>query len=246
MSDVSLESITAPADDSYVTDRLERWRAVTDWPLMVIAIASLPILLLETREAELDSFDQTLITTVNIFVLVVFACDYIIEFSLARQRHRFVRHEWMSLLIVVAQILALLPALTGVGVLRVLRAGRLLRPLAIVLRGVAIGGTAARRGRSLLLEHATAFALGLAGMTWLTAGAAFTVAEASSDLHSFADGLWWSAATITTVGYGDVYPLTPAGRLIGGFTMIVGISTFALVTAKMAQFLVRDSASETT
>ena len=57
--------------------------------------------------------------------------------------------------------------------------------------------------------------------------------------HSFFDALWWSLATITTVGYGDIYPVTTAGRIIGGFTMIVGISTFALVTAKIAQFLVR-------
>jgi voltage-gated potassium channel len=52
--------------------------------------------------------------------------------------------------------------------------------------------------------------------------------------------LWWSASTITTVGYGDVYPVTFAGPVIGVFTMVVGVSTFALVTAKLAQFLVRD------
>ena len=44
---------------------------------------------------------------------------------------------------------------------------------------------------------------------------------------------------MTTVGYGDVYPITAAGRIVGGFTMIVGISTFAIVTAKIAEFLVR-------
>ena len=48
-------------------------------------------------------------------------------------------------------------------------------------------------------------------------------------------------ATITTVGYGDIYPVTPTGRIVGGFTMMVGISTFALVTAKVAEYLVRSS-----
>lgn len=41
-------------------------------------------------------------------------------------------------------------------------------------------------------------------------------------LQSFFDGLWWSSATITTVGYGDVYPMTALGRIIGAFTMLVG------------------------
>ncbi len=83
-----------------------------------------------------------------------------------------------------------------------------------------------------------------------TSAAAFTVAEdvgVNGRIHSFFDALWRSLSTITTVGYGDIYPVTTAGRIIGGFTMIVGISTFALVTAKIAQFLVRsdgDAATE--
>ena len=92
----------------------------------------------------------------------------------------------------------------------------------------------------MLREHAAGLALSTAGFTWLFSAAAFTVAERGSGRpHSFADGLWWSASTITTVGYGDIYPVTPIGRIIGVFTMVVGISTFALVTAKVAQFLVR-------
>jgi voltage-gated potassium channel len=87
----------------------------------------------------------------------------------------------------------------------------------------------------------------MAGMTWLTSAVAFTLAEdvgVHGRVHSFFDALWWSTETITTVGYGDVAPVTAAGRLVGGVTMVVGISTFAVVTAKIAEFLVRSSATE--
>ena len=57
-------------------------------------------------------------------------------------------------------------------------------------------------------------------------------------MDSFFDALWWSAATITTVGYGDIYPVTAAGRIIAVFTMVVGVSTLAVVTARIAQFLI--------
>ena len=102
-------------------------------------------------------------------------------------------------------------------------------------------------GRTLLRRHAAGVALGVAGMTWLTSAVAFTLVEdvgADGRLHSFFDGLWWSTATITTVGYGDVYPVTGVGRLIGGLTMLVGISTFAVVTAKVAELLVRTAAED--
>ena len=112
----------------------------------------------------------------------------------------------------------------------------------MLLRLVAIGGATAHEGRTYLRKHAASLALGVAALSWLTAAAAFTVVEdvgVDGRIHSFFDALWWSTATITTVGYGDVYPVTVAGRIIGGFTMVVGISTFAIVTAKVAEFLVR-------
>lgn len=98
----------------------------------------------------------------------------------------------------------------------------------------------------MLFRNAGSFALGVAGLTWITSAVAFTLAEDVGEggrLSSFFDGLWWSTTTITTVGYGDVYPVTAAGRIVGGFTMLVGISTFAIVTAKVAEFLVRGDAT---
>lgn len=227
-------------EPSYLTPKMLKWRLLTDWPLMVLAVASLPVLLLEIDKGTLQPSDQHLIDAVNWLVLIAFATDYIVELVLARRRSKYVRHEWASLLIVLAQAVALVPSFTAFGVLRATRAARLFRVFALAARAVVIGGTTAKGGRTLLREHAAGLALGIAGFTWLLSAAAFTVAENGQErAHSFADGLWWSAATITTVGYGDIYPVTPVGRLIGGFTMVVGISTFALVTAKVAQFLVR-------
>jgi voltage-gated potassium channel len=207
-----------------------------------LAIGSLPLLLLEVARDDLTGGDRRFLDIVNVVVLVAFAVDYVTELLLARPKRRYVRGEWTSLLIVAAQAVALIPALTGFGVLRVLRAGRAWRSIAVLARVVAVGGAAAAEGRVILRRHAAAFALGVAGLTWLTSAVGFTLAEdvgATGRLHSFFDALWWSSTTITTVGYGDVYPVTTAVRLIGVVTMVVGISTFAVVTAKVAEFLVR-------
>jgi voltage-gated potassium channel len=232
------------SETGYLTPGLVRWRSATDVPLMILAIGSLPMLLLELKRNELPAGDTRLIDVVNVGVLVAFAIDYVIELGLARNRSRYVRHEYLSLLIVCSQAVALVPSLASIGVLRSLRAARLFRFGVIAARAFAIGGEASRNGRRLIRKHAASIGLGTAAFTWIMSAAAFTIAEdvgVDGRIHSFYDALWWSLGTITTAGSGEFYPVTAAGRIVGGFTMIVGISTFAVVTAKVAEFLVRSS-----
>lgn len=226
----------------YISDRLLRWRKWTDAPLLALAIGTLPLLLLEIERGKLTEADRTFLDVANIIVLVAFAVDYGVELVVCRNRRRYFVKEWTSLLIVLAQGVALLPSLSVVGAFRILRAARSARLFAMIARFVVIGGAAAREGRTILRRHAASFALGAAGLTWITSAVAFTLAEdvgRGGRVHSFFDALWWSSTTITTVGYGDIAPVTAAGRLVGVVTMVVGISTFAVVTAKVAEFLVR-------
>ena len=229
------ESVTV----DYMTPALERWRRWTDLPLVILAVGSLPLLLLDLRRHELTHADQIFLDVVNVVILVAFAVDYVVEFLLACHRRHYLRQEWISPLLVISQALALVPTLAGFGVLRVLRGAR---AISVIARVAALGGIASREGRVILRRHATSLTLGLAGFTWISSAVAFTLAEDVGDsarVHSFGDALWWSAATITTVGYGDIAPITFVGRVVGVFTMVVGISTFAVITAKVAEFLVR-------
>jgi len=228
----------------YMTPRLRTWRKWTDAPLLILAIGSLPLLLLEIERDTLVYGDRLFLDTLNVVVLAAFAIDYVVELALATERPSFVRREWTSLLIVVAQAIALVPGLGAAGSLRVLRGGRAWRVVAVVSRLMAIGGASARDGRALIRRHAARFALSFAGFTLLTSATAFTLAEdvgQNGRVHSYFDALWWSASTMTTVGYGDIYPITVAGRLIAIVTMVVGISAASIVTAKIAEFLVRSA-----
>lgn len=207
---------------------------------MVIAIGTLPVVLLEIIRGDLPESDRLFLDIVNWGVLVVFLLDYLVELVLSKNRKQYVRHEWTSALIVMAQLAALAPALTGATSLKALRGARLARAFASLIRLLAIGGAAAAEGRTLLRRHAASLALGAAALTWVTSAVAFSLAEgvgSKGRVGSFFDALWWSSATITTVGYGDIYPVTAVGRIVGVFTMLIGISAFAVVTAKVADFL---------
>jgi voltage-gated potassium channel len=65
-------------------------------------------------------------------------------------------------------------------------------------------------------------------------------------INSFGKALWWSITTVTTVGYGDVYPVTNTGRIIAVLLMIGGISLVGVVTAALASWIIERVSEEET
>ncbi len=59
-------------------------------------------------------------------------------------------------------------------------------------------------------------------------------------IKSLADGVWWAIVTVTTVGYGDLVPVTPAGRVVGAALILVGFSLFSLFTGLIASVMVEE------
>ena len=225
-----------------ISPRLQSLQNRTDGLLVVIAVGSLPLLLLETISDRLPDGDRNFIFIVNLVVFIAFAIDYIVKLVLSDSKPTYIRTQWLSFLIVISQLLALLPAL---GVLGVLRGVRAIRVLGVIARVIGIGAATKSSGKEFFKKRAMSVASGVAGLTLVSSAVAFTIAEDVGDgrrIHSFFDALWWSAATITTVGYGDIYPVTTAGRIIAVFTMVVGISTLAVVTARIAKFLISTEA----
>jgi len=65
-----------------------------------------------------------------------------------------------------------------------------------------------------------------------------------SNIQSFGDAVWWSIASVTTVGYGDKFPVTADGRVIATFLMVIGIGLFSALTALLAAWVMGDRKNE--
>lgn len=69
-------------------------------------------------------------------------------------------------------------------------------------------------------------------------------ADPASDINTLPDALWWALATVTTVGYGDITPITTEGKLLAAVLMVAGIALLGIVTATLASWLVDRIAEE--
>jgi voltage-gated potassium channel len=213
-----------PAQLSRNSDAYDRFSAAVDGPLMVISIAWLPILIVplatHLRGSTARAFDL-----IDYVVWALFAIEYLSKLYLAPSRKRFFTTHLLDLAIVV------LPFLRPIRVLRVLR---FLRAGTTFTRSTA-------RLRAAFVSHGLHFVLLFAAIVvFACAGIVLGVERnaAGSNIHNFADALWWAIVTVTTVGYGDRFPVTEAGRGVAVLLMLVGIGLIGVITANVASFFV--------
>ena len=86
----------------------------------------------------------------------------------------------------------------------------------------------------------------LAAATAATAGLVGVVVRAidPKDFHSVGEGIWWAIVTLATVGYGDVVPTSPWGRLVGSVVIVIGVTFLTFLTATVTSFFVSTAQNE--
>ena len=208
-------------------ERLTRFERATELPLLFLAIAMVP-LLLAPLVWDLGNRPEDVVLALDWLIWGVFAAEFSIRVFLARgTRIRYIAHHWIDVLIVV------LPFLRP---LRVLRSARVLLFLARALWTF----------RAIFVRRGVRTSIALAASGPIAAAVVVFYAEraAGGTIQSFDDALWWSLATITTVGYGDVAPVTHVGRGVGTFLMLLGIGLFGVLTANVASWFVEQDQRE--
>lgn len=178
---------------------------------------------------KLDEEVQLLLDYIDNLICVVFLADFCLRYRRAQSKLAFMRWGWIDLL----SSIPMLPHLRFGRVFRIVRLFRLLR---------------AFRSTKLLVEYIfsnrtkgtlTSVLLIAVLMLIFSSLAILQVEnEPTSNIRSAEDALWWAFVTITTVGYGDKYPVTTEGRMIAVALMCVGVGLFGTFTAFVASWFV--------
>jgi voltage-gated potassium channel len=199
--------------------RVRRWEHATEWPLVGAAVLFLATYTVVVLDVHMGSPWREICRVIDYTTWGIFALDYLIRLALADRRARYwVRH---------------LPDLAVV-VLPILRPLRLLR-LLLMLRAFNRRATASLRGQIAIYVGGAAILLVFC--------ASLAVLDAERNAHganitTFGDALWWSIATVCTVGYGDRFPVTTEGRAVATGLMLGGIALIGVITASLATWLI--------
>ena len=201
-------------------DLAERIERVTEIPMLLLALAYVAAFLVgylpdaSDRARSIAAFAEDII-------IALFAAELLIRVAVAERRLAYLRHHWLDVLIVV------IPFIRPLRLLRIVRVLPVLARVTVGLRRV----MGSYRGTYVLL-------IALAAI--VTSALLVTAFERNGggSIKDFDDALWWSVTTITTVGYGDTFPVTPEGRAVAVFLMVIGIALYGMITAGVAAYFV--------
>lgn len=221
MTEESL-SVSNPTERS----ALAAWERSTEVPLLLLAIAFLAAWAWPVIDRGLSRDVRSYLGSVSWTVWGAFACDFAVRLTLAgEQRAAYARKHWYDI------------ALICLPLLRPLRLLRLITLLRVIDRA---GSSRANRALTYVLG-ASVLAVTVGAIAVLDA----EERNPGANIKTIGDALWWACTTVTTVGYGDRYPVTATGRCVAVVLMFVGIALMGTVTAALAAWFMARSDAET-
>ena len=198
---------------------VERWEKRAEVPLLLLALAFLVAYAWPVLDPRLDPNLRTMLEVASWTVWAAFVIDFAARLYLAQERGGYAVSHWYDVALIV------LPMLRPLRLLRLLAFARVLNRSAA---GSLVGKVSA------YVAGTAVMALGLGALAVLDA----EQDASGANITTFGDALWWSATTVTTVGYGDLFPVTTTGRFVAVALMLVGIACIGAITAGVAAWLV--------
>ncbi|MDX6353472.1 MAG: voltage-gated potassium channel [Streptomyces sp.] len=211
----------AGADKADAARRTSRWEARTDIPLSVASMLFLAAYAVDVLARGMPAGWHTTCLAIALTAWALFAVDYAVRWRLSGYGPHLLRYVRRHLL---DTVVLLLPLLRPLRILRVYEAvqRRRDRPrLGLYGRVISYAGLA-----SVLLGFTSALAVYQQERD-----------APGATIHTFGDSVWWACSTLSTVGYGDITPVTPLGRTIAIGMMTCGLALFGAVTGAFSSWL---------
>ena len=212
--------------------------------LMILILVNSAVVVMETVD-ELNRVYGRIFEAIELVSITIFTVEYILRLWIAPLDARYSKPFWgrlryaltpMAIIDFLAILPAFLPLIMGVDLriirfLRILRLFRLFKMSRYVASLDSLDDVVRSKKEELIVTVV------MIGMLLLFSSSLVYLVENEAQPDKFPDipsALWWGIATLTTLGYGDVFPITALGKFFGGITAFLGIGMFALPTGILA------------
>ena len=189
--------------------------------LLLVLSAILPIVVAFSRATT----DSGISIAVSVVSWLVFVVDLLVHMRYIRGYLRTGQGVFDLVVVVLTAPWFLIPGLENTEILQLARVARLLRIIAV------------SPSATLIAQRLGQVGVFSGGMLLFSSWAAYNAEHATnSDFATYGDAMWWGIVTLTTVGYGDIVPITYTGRIAGVLLMVTGIGTLGIISGTLAGF----------
>lgn len=203
-----------------LVDDIER---VTKYPLAVLGIAWLVIAIV-ILTTDLNGSASTVLVGILFVLWAIMLVEYLVRLVITPDKRGYVKRRWVE------PATVLVPPLQGGHIPGIEKTSLVVHEGALRIQAI--------------LRHHSLFRVLIAAAGTLFLGAWFVLLfeenTKGSNIHNYPDALWWAIVTVTTVGYGDRFPVSGGGRTVAVFLMLLGIGLIGTLTATVASVFVKE------